>query len=378
MANDGPRAQPSRYDVDIAIVGAGVSGLATAYLLQEAGQRVRAYEAAEVIGGRVQSFVDLQTGLVVGDRGPTWVWPAYQPVVASWLKRLNIRTFAQFEAGDAIVEIRPGQAPTRTMLPRKAGSMRIEGGTRRLVEALARRLPAGAVTTNFAIGQIESVAEGIVLHHERGEYRPVRAQAVIVAVPPRVAANAITWLPELPTALVRALNAMPTWMAPHAKAVVVYDRAFWKGRGLSGRIASRLGPMMEVHDHSSADGETAALFGFVGSPHDMREVHRSKLAALIVEQLVRCFGPEAQAPIGVFIEDWASNPWITQPDDLSGAQQHPSVGPSVLRDMIFHNRLTFASAETSSVSPGVLEGALHAAENAVGRVLSAIEEQGRK
>jgi len=104
-----------------------------------------------------------------------------------------------------------------------------------------------------------------------------------------------------------------------------------------------------------------------------RERHRAELSTLIVDQLVRCFGSEAKAPRGVFIEDWATNARITRPEDLSEPQHHPRVGPSILRDIIYRDRLAFASAETSRVSPGVLEGAFHAAEAASDKVLSALD-----
>lgn len=48
-------------------------------------------------------------------------------------------------------------------------------------------------------------------------------------------------------------------MAPHAKFVALYDRAFWRAAGPSGMAQSRVGPMAEVHDASSEPGQAALL-----------------------------------------------------------------------------------------------------------------------
>src|SRR3954453_19023851 len=53
-------------DVDVAIVGAGLAGLAAAVHLTEAGRSVRVYEASDAVGGRVRP--DLVDGFRL-DRG---------------------------------------------------------------------------------------------------------------------------------------------------------------------------------------------------------------------------------------------------------------------------------------------------------------------
>ncbi|MFD1734447.1 FAD-dependent oxidoreductase [Deinococcus malanensis] len=69
------------------------------------------------------------------------------------------------------------------------------------------------------------------------------AQAVIVALPPRLAEQTITFMPELPPALTQVLSDTSTWMGHAMKAVVRYERAFWRAQGLSGFAVNYAGGM---------------------------------------------------------------------------------------------------------------------------------------
>ena len=61
-------------DVDVAVIGGGVAGLATCRMLHAAGHDVVLLEARNAIGGRVRSARSVSTGAHIGDLGPTWVW----------------------------------------------------------------------------------------------------------------------------------------------------------------------------------------------------------------------------------------------------------------------------------------------------------------
>lgn len=354
------KGQNLMQTTDIAIIGAGLAGLTCAHVLHGRGATVTVIDASDRIGGRIHALRDAD-GTALADLGPTWVWPPHQPVVASWLDRLGLASFEQANDGDAVIEgYHP--APVRAPLPGQDGMVRIVGGPAAMVQAMAAGLPDAALRLGRRITRIESAIDGLILTDDTG--RQTTALQVVLATPLRVAAAGIA-MPDAPAALLQTMRATPTWMAGQAKAVMLYDRAFWRAQGLSGRIASRIGPLTEVHDHSSAGGQ-AALFGFVGLPPAARDP--AALKAAIRAQLARCLGPDAGNPQSITIQDWSRDPLICTPADHAGT--HPDLPPAILRQPQMGGRLHLAVSETSTRSPGLIEGALDAGQITAEAILS--------
>jgi monoamine oxidase len=355
-------------DIDVVIIGAGLCGLATALLLQEGGKSVRILEAGPVGGGRIRSLRDPQ-GAFLADLGPTWVWPEYQPTIVDWIERLDLETFPQFTTGETIMDFGPDQVPRRGSVPAQDGNERLKGGSTAMIDALLARLSPGTLICETRVEAVQANDQGLIIQTGNPRHSSFYARMAIIALPPRIAATTIDWKEALPPPVLEALLQTPTWMAPHAKVAILYERAFWRAENLSGRIMSRSGPLVETHDHTSDDGNSAALWGFIGWPNAKRRQVGENLEPVIREQLKRCFGASAPDPLSVHIEDWAENGLIANASDLEGPAGHPEIRPEILRRAHLNKNVYFAGSETATRSPGLIEGALHSAERVVGQVL---------
>jgi monoamine oxidase len=336
----------------VAIIGGGLAGLALARRLDQSGIDFQLFEARSRFGGRIAA---LHTPTGVVDLGPSWFWPG-QPRMAALLKALGLNDFAQYARGDQCFEDETGKVHRGMGFASMEGSLRIPGGIVRLVDALVAGLPADRLHGSVRVETIDQHS-GIHLA-DRQRYA---AQHVVLALPPRIAAG-LTLSPALTPDQKRNLEAIPTWMAGHAKFVAVYDTTFWRDADLSGDATSRRGPMSEIHDASGPNGTPAALFGFLGLPPHHREGHAQEITSAALEQLSRIFGARAMAPTQVALQDWAFEPETTTQHDLVPPSSHPDYGLPPALSGLWDGRLHFASTETAPQMGGHMEGALAVAE----------------
>ena len=356
----------------VCIVGAGVAGLTCASVLHGNGLSVRLLEAHNTVGGRVRS-VTAEDGSHLGDLGPSWVWPPYQQRLAVWLEKLGVSTWPQYEQGDGCMDSKPGKAAERMLIPGQHGQHRPLGGPQAIVDSLQASLSEQIIQTGCRVLSIKQHNDGVTLITEQGD--AIETEIVVLAVPLRIAIRDIRFDPPLTPAISRLCESAPTWMAAQAKALIVYDRPFWRDAGFSGRIASTLGPLVEAHDHSGPDGLPGALVGFVGldtnSRHQVTHRHgEAALANAVIDQLVRCFGDQATTAQFVRIEDWACDPYVTTSLDIKTPGGHPAILPESLRQPLWDGQLHFAVSETANVSPGLLEGAFVAGEQTAREILA--------
>lgn len=364
----------------VAIIGGGLAGLAAARRLHEAGIGFRLFEARDRLGGRILSTDAAGRPAEDGfDLGPSWFWPGMHPAMAAVLAQLGLAAFPQHDEGDVLVERLPGRPPQRVAgFRQEPRSMRLAGGTGALVRALAGGLPEGSIQRAAMVTRIalEGDHARLTLAQADGEGGSVLAAQVIAALPPRLLEASITFEPALDPTIRLRWRDTPTWMAPHAKFVALYDTPFWRQAGLSGMAQSALGPMGEIHDATTASG-AAALFGFLGIDADRRQAAgTARLTRACLDQFVRLFGEEAGRPAATLLMDWTAEVFTATAEDRhGGAHPVPQRGPWV--SGAWRDRLSLAGSETSATDPGYLAGAMAAASRAAGEVLLRIAMPGR-
>lgn len=358
----------------VGIVGAGLSGLWAATLLAQQGVTdVLLFEARNRLGGRVLSAAHPSApGDTPFDLGPAWFWPELQPELAQAIAQLGLPTLAQHEAGDALWERSAHAPPWRLPAgPSAPPACRLRGGMASLVQALQAPLPPTCFMPEHRVRRLAMNEPGgpVTLHSETpdGATQAWTLDTVLLALPPRLAAQ-LAFEPALPPALRDRWHDTPTWMAPHAKYLAVYERPFWRDDGLSGSARSATGPLGEVHDASPETASGAgALFGFFSvSAAGRRLAGEAALRATCRAQLVRLFGPEAARPQAEFLKDWAADPWTASDADLQpSVDVHGPPPPTQADEGPWRGRVIGIGSEWSPRFPGYLAGALDAARRGV-------------
>lgn len=375
----------------IAIIGGGLSGLYAAALLEEHG--IHDYillEARDTLGGRIASVscapgadtadhscdstASAASALHRCDLGATWFWPAMHPALSELIEQLGLATFEQQEAGDMLVEQTRQRPPSRIAGYLSAPpARRLVGGMGSLIDAIRRRLTGNNLLADCRAVRLQHHEAGIDVSAQDnlGKSHTYRVAQVLLATPPRLAANTIAFEPPLPASLVKQWHSCATWMAPHAKYIAVFDEPFWRDQGLSGMARSLAGPLMEIHDASAPDGP-AALFGFLGVPADVRRsMPEGVLLSACHDQLVRLFGEKARQPRVRFYKDWARDTCTAVAADQV-AQTHSFIGlaptPS---EGVWRHRCIGIASEWSPAFSGYVAGAVDAAQRGVAMLIEA-------
>lgn len=356
-------------DMRVAIIGGGLAGLNVARLLHRARVDVQLFEARDRFGGRILT-VDAQgaAGEDGFDLGPSWFWPGMQPAIAALVGELDLPSFPQRTEGDVIFERMSREGPRRYPTPpQEPQSLRLAGGSAVLIRELRRDLPAERLHAGTPVTRLDLQEGGVRLTLPD---RTVTAGHVIAALPPRLMQATMSFNPALPPETETLWHGTPTWMAPHAKVFAIYDRPFWREAGLSGTAQSMVGPMPEIHDATTHDGQPA-LFGFLGiGAAERARIGEAALIRACVDQFVRLFGAEAARPRATLYKDWAADP-LTATDADPASSDHPAFAPQWVQGP-WSEVLTMAGSETSPHEAGYLAGAVEASSNAAAAVMQRI------
>jgi monoamine oxidase len=230
----------------------------------------------------------------------------------------------------------------------------LAGGSQQLCERIANELGDDVLLESPAT-EIRHDGKGVSIKVGR---RRVKATRAIVAVSPAVAAR-IEYEPGLPS---RDALGQRMPMGAYMKGVAVYDRAWWRDRGLSGLAFADRGPVQMTVDASPPGGEPGVLIGFVtGAPaRAVAQLAGDARRHVVLDAMAAAVAPEAASPRSYRDFNWIEEPWsrggpvgLMAPGTLTG------MGP-LLREPA--GPLHWAGTDTASEWNGYMEGAIQAGE----------------
>jgi monoamine oxidase len=246
-----------------------------------------------------------------------------------------------------------------------AQESRFLGGSQEIALRAAARL-GERVRLGWPVRRIGQDRKQAVLRGPRGN---VAAKRVVVTLPPALAGR-IDYRPAMPALRNQLTQRMPQGSA--IKCQAIYDRPFWRERGLSGQAVSDQGPARITFDNSPPDGGPGVLLGFVEGSFARRHSRLSEgeRRAAVLRNFADLFGEEALAPRRYVERDWSSDPWtrgcfvgFTPPGVLL------DYGEALRRPV---GRIHWAGAETATFWNGYMDGAVRSGRRAAAEVLAAL------
>lgn len=384
----------------VAIIGGGLAGLYSAYILSKQNISVDIYEAKATLGGRILGLPTKSPEYLI-DLGPSWVFP-HQTNIQALIAELGLKLKKQFAKGDALFQQHPS-LPVRQMNGVAPPDMyQIVGGTYSLINALVKAIQtqqdnstvnlatsskviscvAVNAKTNAQKQSNENAGWELTIERAFGEKRTklkTQYQQVIFATPPRIALPIVSHL--LSTleedsqhafkGLEQAFQKTPTWMAAQAKFTCQFSQASWRKKGLSGQAFSQTGPLVEIHDAGHEAGEddqstVHALFGFVGLPAMQRlALSEQEISKACLAQILSIFDiNESECTLHDY-HDWAKDNLVATATDQAEASQHPIIDMRKWKEKLNVMGLYFAGSEFSTIDAGYMEGAIVASQQAI-------------
>jgi monoamine oxidase len=234
-------------------------------------------------------------------------------------------------------------------------SFRIEGGTSTLIKTLAGHLKEDNLYLSEAVNKITASKNNLTVECSNIKFE---ADKIVSTLPPKLLNESIKIEPELPKNVTDLLSTTHTWMGESIKFGLTYEDPFWLDENSSGTVFSNVGPINEMYDHSSRDDREHALKGFLnGSYFSVSKEERLKMA---LKQLRKYYGNAIDDYVKYHELVWTNEPFTYIPYN-EHVLPHQHNGHAVFERSYFSNRLIIAGAETSEISPGYMDGAVHSA-----------------
>ncbi|MGZ6642209.1 MAG: flavin monoamine oxidase family protein, partial [Solirubrobacteraceae bacterium] len=273
--------------------------------------------------------------------------------------------FVLFYIAAAGNESNPGTIERLVSTGGGAQDQRFVGGSQRVPIELARRL-GRRVILGQAVRRLVTQKSSITAITDG--YR-VTAKRAIVAIPPPLAAR-IDYHPKLPALRDQLTQRFP--MGTVMKVHAVYDKPFWRDKGLTGQAVADTSPAQVTFDNTPPSGSPGILMAFVEAQAARRRLGQSRdaLRRDVLKNFSDYFGAEAASPTSFHVSDWQEEIWTRGCPVCSTA-------PGVLLDYGTAirqpaGRIHWAGTETSTYWNGYMDGAVRSGERAAKEVAAVL------
>ncbi|WP_035336734.1 NAD(P)/FAD-dependent oxidoreductase [Dokdonia sp. PRO95] len=343
----------------VIIIGAGLSGLLTAYRLQKQGIPYTVLEARSRIGGRIHTLYNEEQAPV--EMGATW-FGDYHTEVVSLLEELNISRFKQHMDATVFYEPVGSNGAQQIEIPPQAASYRIAGGTSALIDAIYNKLDSTNILLNQSVKSVQYVNnKALVLSKDTFE-----ADAVILALPPKLWVSQIAFTPPLPSQLSQLALQTHTWMEDSIKVAITYPTPFWEAAQKPSTLFSNIGPVTEFYNHENVEKSKFALSGFINTSY--KKLSDEERKKLVINQLVSVFGTSAQEYTAYHECVWSKESH-THVVSESPLFPHQNNGNPLFRESLWDDNLFISSSESAKNFPGYMDGAISSANETADKII---------
>jgi monoamine oxidase len=289
---------------------------------------------------------------------------ATRPIFGAEPRELSL-LFVLFYIAASGNETTPGTFDRNFNTREGAQMFRFVGGSGLIGERIVAELGAKRFLLKQPVRRIVQTATGVRVETSK---TVVHGQRVIVAVPPALAAR-IDYKPLLPMQRDQLMQRLG--QGTLTKVAAVYDRPFWRDKGLNGTALSTRGLVNATFDDSPPDGSPGVIFGFVGG--DQARIYETLTPAerreRVLAQFAEFFGEEARGAVDFFDTRWPAEKWSRGgPVGIYGPGTLLAGGPALRAPV---GRIHWAGTETSTFWNGYMDGAVRSGERAAKEVLEA-------
>lgn len=316
-------------------------------------------ESRERIGGRINTEkTDTHDYL---EMGATWFGFKHEHL-KKLLDELKLGYFQQYNEGQSTLVFNSMSPPHHFQADKSAPpSYRIANGSNALIQKLSEGYKEEIKTSVRVRGLIDR-EDHIEVITENGSFT---AKKVMLTLPPRLAAENISFHPQLDDDVQDAMRTTPTWMEDAIKFGLTFKRPFWRESGKSGMVISQIAPIVEVYDHTCYDNDQFALVGFINPK--LRNYQPKERKKQIITYLTNYLGAEVSNYLNYIEKDWYLD--INTAVAKNKENMHPYYGNPFFMKAYMNGKLFYAGTETSSHYGGYMEGAVYSGFQTVQRLI---------